>query len=268
VYAGLLRIFPGLIVVGLFTVAGIYIVRHRRMKKEHQKVLLGGILAAAVLIPTSLFVTKKDCYQQFYKHTLEVHDQTPLTNHMGLRVLVSHNMNPFTTGISSGRMRWTKDGKAMDPFELWKKMRNDRYAKYRYVAYGILAASFAFSVYVLRRVKNLWIAGCLSQIWIILLSQLTCYYYSFLVLTAPLTKVKKGIEAPLFGLAALSQVVWISLGYNDEKYTALTAISLIFCYGLLCAFARKWTGATASTAGAGGGALPAAPGGGGAGGKA
>jgi hypothetical protein len=262
VYAGLLRIFPGLIVIGLFTVAGIHIARHRRMKKEHLKVLLGGILAAAVLLPVSLAVTKKDCYQQFYKHTLEVHDTTPLTNHMGLRVLVSHNMNPFTTGISSGRMRWTKDGKAMDPFELWKKMRNDRYAKYRYVAYGIIALTFAFTVYVMRRVKNLWIAGCLGQIWIILLSQLTCYYYSFLVLAAPLTKVKKGIEAPLFGLAALSQVVWISLGYNDEKYTALTAISLIFCYGLLCAFARKWPGFKRSTEGAAGGALSTAPGGG------
>jgi hypothetical protein len=240
VYAGLLRIFPGLVVIGWLTVAGVYVFRHHRMKKEHQKVLLGGVLAAAVLVPASLLAVGKDSYQQFYKHTIEVHDQTPLTNHMGLRVLVSHDMNPLTTGIKSGRMRWTKDTKLVDPFEIWKKMRNERYAKYRFVAYGIIAATFAFSVYVMRRVKNLWIGGCLGQVWIILLSQLTCYYYSFMILTAPLTRVKKGIEAPLFGLAAVSQLAWMSLGYNDEKYTALTAISLIFCWGLLCAFAGKW----------------------------
>jgi hypothetical protein len=39
---------------------------------------------------------------------------------------------------------------------------------------------------------------------------------------------------------ALSQIVFISLGYYDEKYTALTAIALVFCYGLFCAFTDKW----------------------------
>jgi hypothetical protein len=49
--------------------------------------------------------------------------------------------------------------------------------------------------------------------------------------------VKRSIEAPLFGLAALSQFVWMIFFWNDDKYWALTAISLIFCYGLLCVFA-------------------------------
>jgi hypothetical protein len=239
VYAGLLRIFPGLVVIGWLTVAGIHIARHRRMKKEHQKVLLGGVLAAAVLIPASIVAAGKSSYQQSYHH-ITVHDRTPLTNHMGLRVLISHDMNPFVTGTASGRMRYTKDPKAMDPFALWKKMRNDRYDKYRLVFYGILGLTFAFFVHVMRRVKNLWVAGCLGQIWIVLLSQLTCYYYSFMILTAPLTRLKKGIEAPLFGLAALTQVLGISLGYLDEKYTALTALSAVFCWGLVCAFAAKW----------------------------
>jgi hypothetical protein len=58
-----------------------------------------------------------------------------------------------------------------------------------------------------------------------------------MILAAPLTKVKRSIEAPLFGLAALSQFVWMIFFWNDDKYWALTAISLVFCYGLLCAFA-------------------------------
>ena len=44
--------------------------------------------------------------------------------------------------------------------------------------------------------RKKWIAPCLGQIFIVLLSQLTCYSYSFMILAAPLTRVKKGIEAP------------------------------------------------------------------------
>ncbi|WP_437947402.1 hypothetical protein WME98_42570 [Sorangium sp. So ce296] len=236
VYAGLLRIFPGLPVIGWLTVAGIYLVRHKRMARSHVQVLIGGVLAAAVLIPVSMKVSGKDSYKQFYEHTLKVHDQTPLTNHMGLRVLVGHKPG---TGVESGRMKYTKDTKLVDPFEVWKRMRNERYARYRWVAYGIIAASFAGFVYVCRRIRSLWVAQCLAQIFVILLSQLTCYYYSFMILSAPLTRLKRQIEVPLFGLAALSQFIWITFYYNDDKYTALTAVSLAFCYYLLCLFSGK-----------------------------
>jgi hypothetical protein len=60
-----------------------------------------------------------------------------------------------------------------------------------------------------------------------------------MILTAPLTRLRRDIEAPLFGFAALSQIVWISSYWNDDKYTALTLISLAFCIGLLCAFAPR-----------------------------
>ena len=247
VYAGLLRVFPGLAVIGWLTTAAIYLVRHKRMHRTHVQVLIGGVLGAIVLVGLSLQIAGRDSYKQFYEHTIKVHDQTPLTNHMGLRVLVAQK-TPVEipqigvgVGTQSGRMKYTKDVKLADPFQLWKDMRNERYRKVRYAAYAIIALSFLGFVYVLRRVKSLWISQCLGQIWIILLSQLTCYYYSFMILAAPLTKVKRGIEAPLFGLAALSQFVWMIFYWNDDKYWALTAISLIFCYGLLCAFAGNIT---------------------------
>lgn len=236
VYAGLLRVFPGLAVIGWLTVAGIYLVRHKRMARSHVQTLIGGVLAAAVLITVSLKVAGTDSYQQFFEHTLKVHDQTPLTNHMGLRVLVAHN--PIG-GVESGRMKYTKDTKLFDPFETWKRMRNERYAKYRPVAYAIVLASLALFVYVCRRVRSLWVAECLGQIFIILMSQLTCYYYSFMILSAPLSRVKRQIEVPLFGLAALSQFIWITFYWNDDKYAALTAISLAFCFYLLCLFSGK-----------------------------
>ncbi|AUX41583.1 uncharacterized protein SOCE26_030040 [Sorangium cellulosum] len=89
VYAGLLRVFPGLVVIGWLVVAGIYILRHKRMARSHVQVLMGGVLAAAALLTVSVGVSGSGSYRQFYEHTLRVHDQTPVTNHMGLRVLVS-----------------------------------------------------------------------------------------------------------------------------------------------------------------------------------
>ena len=233
VYAGLLRVFPGLPVIGWLVVAAAYLIKHKRMAKSHVRVLAGGVLAAALLIPLSIHVSGKDSYQQFFKHTLEVHDQTPLTNHMGLRVLISHNLGGTA---ASGRMKYTKDTKLADPFEVWKRMRNERYAKLKPVAYAIIGLSLLFFVYVCRRIKSLWIAQCLAQIFIILMSQLTCYYYSFMILMGPLSKVKRNIEAPLFGLAALTQFVGILMFWNDDKYAGLTLISLMFCYWVLAVF--------------------------------
>ncbi|NUQ76602.1 MAG: hypothetical protein HUU21_23935 [Polyangiaceae bacterium] len=250
VYSALLRVFPGLVVLGWLVVFFAFIYKNRRIANHHARMLAGGVLAAAVLIPLSLHVAGRDSYQQFYHHTIKVHDQTPLTNHMGLRVLVGHTIpveikTRFTSigvGPAWGRMKYTKDTSLTDPFEVWKRMRNERYARLRPVAYGVIAASAALFIYVVRGVKSMWIAQCLGQIWIILLAQLTCYYYSFMILAAPLSKAKRGIEAPLFGLAALTQFIWLTFGYNDDKYYMLTAASLIFCYGLLCAFARPGLG--------------------------
>ncbi|WP_437590902.1 hypothetical protein [Sorangium sp. So ce1000] len=236
VYAGLLRVFPGIAVIGWLTVAGSYLFRHKRMAPSHVQVLIGGVLAAAVLIPVSIAVAGKDSYQQFYEHTLKVHDKTPVTNHMGLRVLVAHR---FGTGVESGRMKYTKDITLADPFEVWKRMRSERYEEHRGVAYALIAASFAIFVHVARRVRSLWVGQCLAQVFIILLSQITCYYYVFMILSAPLTRSRRRLEVPLLGLAALSQGIWRWSSWNDDRYTVLTVAMLAFCYFLLYTFARK-----------------------------
>jgi hypothetical protein len=242
VYSALLRIFPGLAVIGWLVVAGWRLVRYKRLSRPMWRMLAGGTLAAALILPLSVKVAGRDAWIDFYHH-LEVHDKTPLTNHMGLRVLVGQRV-PFEipqvgigVGSSWGRQKYVEDNKALDPFGVWMKMRNERYAKYRFVAYGIVALTLAAFALVARRIRSLWIAQCLGQIFIILMSQLTNYYYSFMILLAPLTKGRRQLEAPLFGFAALSQFVWIVFGYYDDKYWMLTLLSLGYCYGMLCYFA-------------------------------
>ncbi len=246
VYSALLRIFPGLLVMGWLGVAGWQLVKHRRLTRPQLRMLAGGTLAAAVLIPASIYVCGKDAYPQFYEHTLKVHDQTPLTNHMGLRVLFAQKtpieIEPLGIGVGkdSGRMKYSENKALSDPFDDWKRMRNERYAKLKPVAYGISALVLVFFFYVLRRMKNMWLALCVSQVFAILLSQLTCYYYSFMILSAPITKVKplrRPMELSLFGFAIVSQVGWRVFRFNDDKYWILTLLSLVFCLGLVVVFA-------------------------------
>ena len=246
VYSALLRIFPGLFVMGWLAVAGWHLVKHKKLTKPQLRMLGGGVLAAAVLLPASIYVCGKDAYPQFYEHTLKVHDQTPLTNHMGLRVLIAQktpieiSFLGIGTTKDSGRMKYSENKALSDPFDDWKRMRNERYAKYKLVAYGISALSLVLFVYVMRRVKSMWIALCLSQVFGIILAQLTCYYYSFMILSAPLAKInplRRPMELSLFGFALVSQVGWRVFRYNDDKYWILTLLSLVFCYGIIIVFA-------------------------------
>ncbi len=236
VYAALLRIFPGLPVIAWLVVAGAHLVRHKRLAPHHKRMLLGGTLAAAILLPASVYVCGKGSYPAFYKHTLEGHDRTPLTNHMGLRVLISQGVG---TGPSSGRAMYVTDNKLEDPFQVWQEMRNARYDKYKPVGWAIIALSLAFFAWSMRKVKSMWIALCVGQIFIILMSQLTSYYYAFLIITAPLTRVRRQIEVPYLGLAALTQIVFLSVGQWDDKSVICTLLSLAFCYWLVCLMAPR-----------------------------
>lgn len=236
VYAGLLRIFPILIAVGWLTVAGAYVVRRGRVARSHRDVLAGGLLAAAVIVPLSLYAAGSGSYREFYRHTIRIHDRTPLTNHMGLPALISHE---FGGAAGSSRMEHTVDRKLADPFEVWKRMRSERYDRYRWLAFVIIVVSGGVFVWIVHRIRPLWIAGCLGQVFIVLGAQLTSYYYSFLVLSALLTGARRGLEMPLFAFVILSQVVFWTLAWNDDRYAILTLISLLLCYGLLLGFLRS-----------------------------
>ena len=235
VYAGLLRVFPILIVGGWLTVAGAYLIRRRRFARSHRDLLAGGLMAAVIIVPVSLWVGGPRSYQEFYTHTLRIHDRTPLTNHMGLPVLISYALGG---GASSGRMALTLDGKLADPLEVWKRVRAERYQRYRWMDVAVVTISGVFFVWIVRAVKRPWVAGSLGQVFIVLSAQLTSYYYSFLVLSALLTKARRRLEAPLLIFVILSQLVFWLFAWNDDRYAALTALSLLLCYGLILDFGR------------------------------
>lgn len=233
VYAGLLRVFPILIVVGWLTVAGACLIRRGRLARSHRDLLVGGLIAAAIIVPLSVWVAGPHSYREFYTHTLRIHDRTPLTNHMGLPALISYALG---APASPGRMALTVDNKLADPLEVWKRTRAERYDRYRWLDVAVVTISGVFFVWIVRAARRPWVAGGLGQVFIVLGAQLTSYYYSFLVLSALLTRARRRLEAPLFTFLILSQLVFWLVTWNDDRYAALTVLSLLLCYGLILDF--------------------------------
>lgn len=273
-YATLLRVFPGLVIIGWVILTITYVIRHRRLNMDHVKTYAGGIAATVVLGGASIAYVGADSYKSFYKHTIEVHDRTPLTNHMGLRVMLGHRTecifpdgfpppmgtreipprdragqwsfmknlrNDECAGRLSGRMQYVQDPETEggDPFEAWKDKRNTLAHHFRYVGYGVMALSAALSFLIYRRLRSMWAAQALGQVWIILLSQLTSYYYAFIVISGPLTRLRRDLESKMFGFAAITQIVYFAFYFNDDKYTLLTYLTLGFCYYLMFMLAPK-----------------------------
>ena len=102
-YSTLLRLFPGLMVIGPL-LAGIEWVRvHRKLDPRFLKFVAGGAIGVAILFPLSLGLSKLgsvppaatdakagpvDIWLKFAQNTSK-HASTPLTNHMGLRTVLS-----------------------------------------------------------------------------------------------------------------------------------------------------------------------------------
>jgi hypothetical protein len=229
-YSTLLRVFPGLLLAGWAVVAGAYVWKHKRMAPHHLKVMLGGLGATALLVSISIAVAGPQSYPEFYHH-IQVHNKTPLTNNMGLQTVLAHGYD--------GRMEFVRDEKHVDPFDDWKRMRRDRLRGFRPLYFLMLAGIAAAFVYTVRRVKSLVVAQALSLAVVVSLVEVTCYYYSMFILSAFLSRMRRGVEQWVLCIAGVSQLLainqYLSFFY-DDRYTSQATLFCLFAFSLVAAF--------------------------------
>jgi hypothetical protein len=253
-YSTLLRVFPGLLLAGWAVVASAYAWKHKRMAPHHFKVLLGGLGATAVLFSISVGVAGWRSYPEFWEH-IQLHTTTPLTNNMGLPTLLAHSIE--------GRMELVRNEKHVDPFDDWKRMRRNRLRESRVFYVLLLAAIAAAFVHVVRRVKSLVVAQALSLAIVVSLVELTCYYYSMFILSAFLSRLRRGVEQWVLCVAGTSQLLAINRYlsfYYDDRYTTQAALFCVFAFSLLFAhWPRKAKAPVRSPATAGSGPQAAGP---------
>jgi len=225
-WSSLLRVFPMIVFAGWIITAGIHLWRKRKLHPDHQKVLMGCVVCAGLLIPTSMVVTGPEAYKEFIGH-INVHNRTPLTNHMGLETMLVHTWN--------GRMRFTRDSTLDDPFELWKQGRVNRFNTLKPLFFGIAIAVFGWMVWANRRTKALWISAGLALPLVVSLTNLTCYYYCMFLIAAPLYLVAPSIGPALLVTAGASQIILKSFYFIDDQYTAESY--LFYTMGILLLWA-------------------------------
>ncbi|HXU02384.1 MAG TPA: hypothetical protein VN903_15565, partial [Polyangia bacterium] len=218
-----------------------------RTDRRYLSILLGAALAVATLMPLSLVTSSGiNGYKAFAFNTRK-HKETPLTNHMGLRTVVTYS--PSEAGRS------LQDSRDEDPWGKWKRAKVATF-KRRVPLYLLFVAGFVGMLFVaLRSNPEPWIACAMGSMMIPVGIELTCYYYSFLFATTFLYSKRKEAGAILLGVTAATGFIdWAPTKYLpdtgplanfrisqwlDEQYMLMSVATLVGFVWIMYEFAMK-----------------------------
>ncbi|MEO8212105.1 MAG: discoidin domain-containing protein [Myxococcales bacterium] len=252
-YSALLRVFPGFMFLGpIFIVIQQLLDQTkgrkwwqrlpptelpamlRKVERSHLMVILGAALAVATLVPVSLVTSNGvEGYRTFVQNSKK-HTSTPLTNYMGWRTVVTYKEKEAGRFLRTDRLE--------DPWKDWKdaRLRTFHHRKWAYIA-GILG----FLVLLYRAVRGMtaWEATALSSMMIAVVPELTCYYYSFLIVMALLWHTRREVGLALMAVTAATGFIdWAPTQFLprvfpfsylqmptwlDEQYTWMSVATLL-----------------------------------------
>jgi hypothetical protein len=163
---------------------------------------------------------------------------------MGLRTVVAYRPS------EAGRMMRTE---ATDPWVKWKQARLESFQRAKPVYFLAVAAFLVLLGFAVRHAEP-WSALALSATFIPFGAELTCYYYSFLIILALLCVKSERLASRLLLLTAFTQfVAWAPIKgmptWLDEQYTLMSVATLVAFIAIAWEFAVQRrlapTGATA-----------------------
>jgi hypothetical protein len=231
--SALLRVFPALFFAGIGLVALSHLYKHKRFAKHHLRVFAGAALATVVLVTGSVAVAGEKSYEGFVEH-IALHHRTPLTNNMGLSVLLSYTQ--------AGRAEFTRDKNLLDEFGKWADAHSAALARRRPMYLSLNGFFLVVFIMAVRRIKTLWIAMGLSAILLVTIPSLTCYYYSFFLVPALLSKASRvtgGLTLLAAGISSVL-VLWPRVSYQwDDRFTTQSFVFLAFALVLVLGFLHE-----------------------------
>jgi hypothetical protein len=221
-WSALLRLFPAALAGGPIAAVIDRFVRRKKIDRPwldatDKRFIAGGVLGLVVLCTASIAVNGVDAHPQFLSNTLK-HSETPLTNHMGLPTVLSYK--PSKVG------RFTKDPSLDDPWAKWKQARKETKHDRRWLQALILLGMFVLLALAGRRLAGWAVLGG-STILIIGFFELTCYYYSFVVLMAPLAIERLRYSVALILMVMAGLILQFFIGWYDEQYIWETVAVLL-----------------------------------------
>jgi hypothetical protein len=224
-YATLLRLFPGLMVFGPILAAAEYYRQHKKIDVEFKKWVVGGVIASVILVGASFAAFGgASTWMKFRDNTVK-HANTPLTNHMGLRTVLS--WRPYDVGSK------TFHGGVIDPWHKWKEMRVENWHTAKPFFALLMLASLAVIYLAIRKTgTELWISAALATGLITYGAELTNYYYCFLLGMAVLHVLKREVGMIFAVLSMTTHFInwgpmqWMS-HHLDEQYVAMAWANVI-----------------------------------------
>lgn len=229
-YSAMLRIFPGFVFAGAVLQA-IQEWRSGRLGRTWPRFFAGAALGVLILVPASLLAVGVDGWVEFFENTRK-HAQTPLTNNMGWRYVLS--CRPDSIG------RVMKDARLPDAWGPWKAQHLANWASWptRIVYAGSLVG---LGVLLWRAVRGAppWLAVALGVAVIPFApGELTCYYYMLLAGLAVAWAADRRVGVWLLGATTATQfIAWAPLpgmpGWDDERYFWMSLVTLIAVVGIL-----------------------------------
>ena len=197
-YSTLLRIFPGFMFVAPLIAAVYHYVKHRELEKRFLRFFVGAAVAVAILVPVSVVTSGgPQAYPAFIRNTIK-HSETPLTNYMGLRTVV--NYRPSEVG------RLMRNDQLVDAWSRWKEARLKSFREARPLYIGIIIC-YLVLIGMAVRGADPWFATALSATLIAFGVELTCYYYSFLIVVALLYAKREVAGRWLMAVTAFTQFI-------------------------------------------------------------
>jgi hypothetical protein len=196
-----------------------------RLSPEHKRIGLGAVAAVLIFVPLGAW--KADgfkAYGEFWQNS-QKHVATPLTNHMGLPTVFTYHPKHVA--------RVSKDDKTEDPYQGWKDKRNEILRDRRpFWALTTLALVVLVGFWS-RWNREDWKTTAASTIFIVCLFQLTCYYYNFVILLAPLAVARARHALAYIAMPMVGYYFQLRISWYDEQYTWETIVVLVFMIYLL-----------------------------------
>jgi hypothetical protein len=222
-WATLLRVFPGFVLLAVAMKAASDGWAAKRLPATYVRFAAGGILATVLLAGLSLAVVKEpgggiSAWTGFVENSRK-HLETPLTNNIGLPTVVTFDPNTRSAAI---RELWMDS-----PWDLWKDARIRLFEERVWIYFGIVVLFLA----MLARAaawQPWWMALVLGVGTIPFLTNLTCYYYGFLLIFAALWPRYPLAGIGLTALSAITCMVPAVFSQDDDRYMAIGFLILLY----------------------------------------
>lgn len=231
-WCALLRVFPAVLFFGVGLIVLFHLIRKRTLHPDHKRWIAGAAIAMGVLVPASIAVSGVGAYKEFAHH-ISTHRNTPLTNHMGLESMLSHNWD--------GRMLFSQDDRLDDPFSEWKQGRIDRIHNLKWVQNSIILLIAGWIAWSLRRTKLLWVGIPLSVPLLVSMMNLTCYYYVVFLSAVVLVRQRPALAVALLATSGASQVLHYRFYFIDDKFVAHSYLFYIAALLILIGYSRPFS---------------------------